>query len=191
MIASILLAAAATVASSADDEAPRVEIATDRGTFVVALFADRAPATVENFLRYVEDGFYDGTVFHRVIPGFMIQGGGFDESLAKKPTRAPIENEADNGVANRRGTLAMARTGDPHSATAQFFVNLVDNAYLDHRGRDAQGWGYAVFGRVVAGMETVDAIAAVPTGTRAGMQNVPLDPVVIEKARRVEPPPNA
>jgi len=191
VIASILLAAAATVASSADDEAPRVEIATDRGTFVVELFVDRAPATVENFLRYVEDGFYDRTVFHRVIPGFMIQCGGFDQNLAKKPTRAPIENEADNGVANRRGTLAMARTGDPHSATAQFFVNLVDNAYLDHRGRDAQGWGYAVFGRVVAGMETVDAIAGVPTGTRAGMQNVPLEPVVIEKARRVEPPPNA
>ena len=188
MIASILFAAAALAEPSpAEDPKPRIAFETNLGRFVVELFPEAAPRTVENVLQYVEDGFYDGTVFHRVIPGFMIQGGGFTEDLAKKSTRSPVPNEADNGLANARGTVAMARTGDPHSATAQFFVNLVDNAYLDHRSKDDRGWGYTVFGRVVEGMEVVDGIAGVPTATRSGMQNVPKDAVVIESARVVEP----
>lgn len=162
---------------------PMVELETSKGAIRIALEADKAPITVKNFLAYVDAGFYDGTIFHRVIPGFMIQGGGFEPGMQQKPTRDPIHNEADNGLRNRRGTLAMARTQARDSATAQFFVNLDDNAFLDHGARD---FGYAVFGRVVDGMEVVDRIAAVQTGTRGGHRDVPLEPVRIESARRVE-----
>lgn len=161
--------------------APRVVMDTSMGRIVLELDAARAPKTVENFLAYVRDGFYDGTIFHRVIQSFMIQGGGFTKDMAQKPTRDPITNEADNGLSNRRGTIAMARTSDPHSATAQFFINTVDNAPLDHRGKSPSGWGYAVFGRVVEGLDVVDAIAGVSTGYKNGMQDVPVEPVVIEK----------
>jgi cyclophilin family peptidyl-prolyl cis-trans isomerase len=181
----LVLAAAFAPAAAAAGTSPRVALDTSKGTIVFELYPDKAPKTVENFLRYVEDGFYDGTVFHRVIPDFMIQGGGFTAEMQKRPTRAPIENEADNGVDNERGTVAMARTSDPHSATAQFFVNLKDNAFLDHTAKTSRGWGYAVFGKVVEGMDVVDAIAAVPTGRMGGMQDVPTQPVVIEKARVV------
>ena len=162
--------------------APKVRFETSKGPFVLQLDAAKAPKTVENFLQYVRDGHFDGTVFHRVIPGFMIQGGGFDADMKQKPTRPPVANEADNGLKNARGTVAMARTNDPHSATAQFFVNLVDNAFLDYRGKTPQGWGYAVFGQVVEGMEAVDAIAKVATGNRGPHQNVPVEPVTIQKA---------
>ena len=163
---------------------PRVVLETSKGPIVIELFADQAPKTVANFLAYVESGHYDGTVFHRVIDGFMVQGGGFTADMRQKTTRAPIQNEADNGLKNKRGTLAMARTNDPHSASAQFFINVVDNGFLDHTAKTPQGWGYAVFGRVVEGMATVDAIAKVRTGNRSGHQNVPLEPVVVESARR-------
>lgn len=176
-------------------EGPRVTLNTTRGDIVIELNEEQAPATVANFLEYVDAGFYDGTVFHRVIPGFMIQGGGFalageQNSLRQKETRAPIRNEADNGLKNRRGTIAMARTGNPHSATAQFFINLVDNRSLNHSGKTPRGWGYTVFGEVVKGMDTVDRIAGVATGTRrlSGQpaRDVPREPVVIESARRIE-----
>lgn len=187
-----LLFAAAVVASDSGPAAapapkpPRVALETSKGALVLELDAARAPKTVENFLAYVRAGHYDGTIFHRVIPGFMIQGGGFDEKMTQRATRPPIANEADNGLKNKRGTVAMARTGDPHSASAQFFVNTVDNGFLDHQSKDARGWGYAVFGRVVEGMETVDAIAKVATGNRGPFQDVPLEPVVIRKATVVE-----
>jgi peptidyl-prolyl cis-trans isomerase A (cyclophilin A) len=158
-----------------------VTMKTSLGDVQIELDADKAPITVENFLAYVDDGFYDGTVFHRVIPNFMVQGGGFDESMSQKPTRPPIENEAKNGFLNQTGTLAMARTSDPNSATAQFFINLVDNDFLDHGSRD---YGYAVFARVVGGMDVVQQIAGVPTGNRGGHQNVPLDPVSIVSITR-------
>ena len=175
-----------TAASETPMTQPRVQLQTSQGTIVIALDAAKAPKSVENFLGYVRDGHYDGTIFHRVIPGFMIQGGGFDAEMDQKPTGAPIENEADNGLSNRRGTIAMARTGNPHSATAQFFINLVDNGPLDHTGKTPQGWGYTVFGEVVEGMEVVDKIAKVPTGNAGPHQNVPRQPVVIEKATVVE-----
>jgi cyclophilin family peptidyl-prolyl cis-trans isomerase len=163
----------------------RVVVETSSGAFTLALDAARAPKTVENFLRYVDSGHYAGTIFHRVIAGFMIQGGGFDERYEKKPVGAPIENEADNGLPNVRGSVAMARTSDPHSATAQFFVNTVDNAFLNHTGKTSSGWGYAVFGRVVEGMETVDAIRAVKTGAGGPFpKDAPLQPVVIHAIRR-------
>jgi len=154
---------------------------TSKGPFSIELLSDDAPKTVENFLQYVDDGFFDGTVFHRVIPGFVIQGGGFTSEMTQKDTRPPIANEADNGQKNLRGTLSMARTSDINSATSQFFVNLADNAFLDHGTRD---FGYAVFGRVVDGMEVIDAIAAVPTGSSGGHQDVPVEPVVVHSARR-------
>ena len=162
--------------------APQVALETDRGTIVVQLHPDKAPKSVENFLGYVESGFYEGTVFHRVMPGFMIQGGGYTPELQKKETKAPIPNEADNGLKNDRGTLAMARTGDPDSATAQFFINLVDNDYLNHTAKTRQGWGYTVFATVIEGMEVVDAIAGVKTGSARGLRNVPTEAVVIKKA---------
>ncbi len=165
---------------------PQIVIETSMGRIVAELYADKAPKTVENFLAYVKSDFFAGTVFHRVIPGFMVQGGGFTADLKKKPTQPPVENEADNGLRNERGTLAMARTNNPHSATAQFFVNLVDNGFLDHRGKNARGWGYAVFGRVVDGMNVVDAIASVKTGNRNRMQNVPLEPVTLNKVSLVD-----
>src|SRR5512143_52105 len=165
---------------------PVVEVATNHGTFVITLDPAHAPKSVENFLAYVDAKHYDGTIFHRVIPTFMIQGGGYDQQMEKKPTRPPIQNEADNGLKNKRATVAMARTGDPHSATAQFFVNVVDNAFLDFRSKDAQGWGYTVFGKVVEGLEVVDAIVKVRTTSKGPFQDVPAEAVVIRKATVVE-----
>ncbi len=164
---------------------PVVEMKTNQGPIIIELHADKAPKTVENFLQYVKDGFYNGTVFHRVIDGFMIQGGGFEPGMKQKTTRAPIENEAKNGLKNTTGTLAMARTQDPHSASAQFFINLADNRPLDYPSRD--GWGYAVFGKVIQGMDIVQKIAKVKTGNAGFHQNVPIEPVVIESAKLVEP----
>ncbi len=162
-----------------------VVVETSLGTFEMALEDEKAPKTVANFLEYVDAKHYDGTIFHRVIPGFMAQGGGYDGSLEKKPVRAPIENEADNGLKNLRGTVAMARTSDPHSATAQFFVNVKDNAFLDHTGKNAAGWGYAVFGKVTSGMEVVDKIVNVPTGAKGPFsKDAPLENVVIKSIRR-------
>ena len=155
-----------------------ITIKTNRGDFTIELFDEQAPISCENFRQYVNDGHFDGTIFHRVIPNFMIQGGGMDENMTSKPTRAPIKNEADNGLSNERGTLAMARTMVVDSATAQFFINLRDNDFLDHGTRD---FGYAVFGRVADGMDVVDAIAAVPTGNRAGHQDVPVEAVTINE----------
>ena len=166
---------------------PQVEIKTNLGTITVELHLGRAPQTVANFLQYARDGLYDGTVFHRVIPGFMIQGGGFTPDLEQKKTRGPVRSEADNGLKNTVGTLAMARTPDPHSATAQFFINIADNGFLDFRAPTQQGYGYTVFGRVVNGMDVVNRIARVATGNRPPHQNVPLKPVVIERVRVVEP----
>jgi peptidyl-prolyl cis-trans isomerase B (cyclophilin B) len=164
---------------------PVVEVATNLGTFVITLDPTRAPKSVANFLRYVDAKHYDGTIFHRVIPTFMIQGGGFDASYEKKPTQPPVENEADNGVKNTRGTVAMARTGDPHSATAQFFVNVTDNKFLDHQAKDGPGWGYTVFGAVTEGMDAVDKIKAVKTGAHGPFsKDAPDQPVVITHVRR-------
>ncbi|MCK2095094.1 peptidylprolyl isomerase [Thauera aromatica] len=174
----------ATLAFGAYAANPMVELETNQGRITVELFADKAPKSAENFVQYVKDGHYDGTVFHRVIDGFMIQGGGFDAEMKQKSTRAPIENEARNGLRNEPGTLAMARTADPHSASAQFFINLVPNRFLDYPSRD--GWGYAVFGKVVKGMDVVEKIAKVPTANRGFHQNVPLEAVLIEHARVLE-----
>lgn len=161
--------------------APTVELQTSLGDIVVELNAEKAPKSAANFLQYAKSGFYKGTVFHRVIPGFMIQGGGFDSKMSQKATRPPIENEARNGLKNLRGTLAMARTGDPHSATAQFFINHVDNANLDYPSFD--GWGYAVFGKVVQGLDVVDKIAQVATTNVGPHQNVPQTPVIIQNVK--------
>ena len=163
-------------------ENPHVLLNTSMGEIEIELEAEKAPVSVKNFLEYVESGYYDGTVFHRVIPGFMIQGGGFNEGLSQKKTRAPIKNEADNGLHNVRGTLAMARTQNVDSATSQFFINHRDNDFLDHGTRD---FGYAVFAKVVRGMDVVDQIAQVPTGNRSMMQNVPLTPVKIISAKKL------
>lgn len=165
---------------------PRIKISTRLGDIVVELNAEAAPKTVANVLAYVDEGFYDGTLFHRVIPGFMIQGGGLTPDMANKPNRAPIENEATNGLPNVRGSIAMARTPNPHSATSQFFINLKDNAFLNHTSPTPNGWGYCVFGKVVEGMHVVDAIAAEPTGMRAGHSDVPRNDVLIDKVTRVE-----
>ncbi|WP_321934886.1 peptidylprolyl isomerase [Paraburkholderia sp. J8-2] len=163
-----------------------VELHTNHGVIKLELNAEKAPKTVANFLNYVKNGHYDGTVFHRVIDGFMIQGGGFDASMKQKPTEAPIENEANNGLKNERGSIAMARTNDPHSASAQFFINVADNDFLNHSSPTPQGWGYAVFGKVVEGLEVVDKIKKVKTGSKGFHQDVPVDDVVIEKAVVVE-----
>jgi peptidyl-prolyl cis-trans isomerase A (cyclophilin A) len=171
----------APAAASAAGDHPVVIVTTSQGAFELELDAKLAPLSVANFLQYVDAGFYDGTIFHRVIPGFMVQGGGFDPAMKQKPTRAPIQNEATNGLLNEPFTIAMARTNDPNSATAQFFINLVDNKFLNHGGRD---FGYAVFGRVSSGQDVVKKVASVPTGTRGGHQNVPLEAVVIESIRR-------
>ena len=180
-----LLAAALAdpAAGKAAAPAPRVTLSTSKGDIVVELYPDKAPQTVKSFLAYVNEKFYDGTIFHRVIPGFMIQGGGFTADMNQKATHAPVKNEAANGLSNVRGSIAMARTSDPHSATAQFFVNLKDNTFLD-RAQAQDGWGYTVFGKVVSGMETVDAIAGVPTGTKAGMSDVPKQTVTLTTARQ-------
>ncbi len=180
VVAVFALAVAGPIAARA--AAVQVTLETNKGKIVVELYPDKAQATVDNFLEYVRSGFYDGTVFHRVIDGFMIQGGGFSEKLLQKTPRAPIKNEAKNGLSNQRGTIAMARTSDPHSATAQFFINLVDNSGGLDQGKTGDGWGYAVFGKVLEGMDVVDAIGKVGTGVRQGMRDVPIESVILVKA---------
>ncbi len=159
-----------------------VKLHTNHGDITIELDAEKAPETVKNFLDYAGNGFYDGTIFHRVIDGFMIQGGGFEPGMKQKPVKAPIQNEAANGLTNDNYTVAMARTGDPHSATAQFFINVKDNSFLNHTAPSGQGWGYCVFGKVVEGKEVVDAIRKVKTGNRSGFQDVPEEDVIITKA---------
>lgn len=163
---------------------PQVELKTNQGTIVLELDAEKAPKTTENFLQYVKDGFYNGTIFHRVIDNFMIQGGGMTPDMKEKATRAPIQNEAKNGLKNVTGSIAMARTRDPHSASAQFFINLKDNSFLDYPGQD--GWGYAVFGKVVQGLDVVQKLGKVATGNAGYHQNVPTAPIVIESAKLIE-----
>jgi len=165
---------------------PRVLISTSSGDITLELDEAKAPATTENFLSYVNAGFFDGTIFHRVISGFMVQGGGFTADMRQKPAARPIANEADNGLKNDRGTIAMARTSDPHSASSQFFINLVNNEFLNHKAKNGAGWGYAVFGKVVEGMDVVDAIARVATGTNGPHSDVPKEPVVMEQVTLVE-----
>lgn len=160
----------------------QVALITSLGTIKLKLDPDKAPKTVENFMTYVRDGHYDGTTFHRVIQTFMIQGGGFTEDLSQKPTRGPIENEANNGLRNDRYTVAMARTSEPHSASAQFFINTANNGFLNHTAPSMNSWGYAVFGKVVEGLDVVDRISAVPTGRRQGLQDVPIETVSIVRA---------
>ena len=163
----------------------KVRLETSAGAMTIELDAERAPLSAANFLQYVKAGHYDGTVFHRVIRGFMVQGGGFEVGMKQRPTQAPVRNEANNGVKNKRYTLAMARTGDPHSATAQFFISTVDNEFLDFKAENAQGWGYTVFGRVVEGTDVVDRIEAVKTGRKGFHDDVPLEDVRIERATEV------
>lgn len=184
----LIILVGAQSAAAADQAAvnPRVVVETSKGRIVIELFPQKAPATVQNFLAYVDAGFYTGTVFHRVIPNFMIQGGGLTADMQKKPTEKPVANEADNGLKNTRGSVAMARTSEPHSATNQFFINTADNEFLNHRGKTPQGWGYAVFGRIAEGMSVVDAISGVKTGSSGMFQDVPVEPVVIEKVQRVD-----
>ena len=165
---------------------PTVLLETSSGDILIELFQDKAPKTVANFLQYVDDGFYENTIFHRVIPGFMIQGSGLGARMDEKATREAVENEADNGLKNERGAVAMARTRDPHSATAQFFINLVDNDFLDHSRPDLDGWGYCVFGKVTEGMDVVDKIAKVKTKSMGMHENVPVDMVLITGASRFE-----
>ncbi|ROO87051.1 peptidyl-prolyl cis-trans isomerase B (cyclophilin B) [Actinocorallia herbida] len=164
----------------------KVKLSTSLGDIVIRLDAQNAPKTVENFLGYVADGFYDGTIFHRVINGFMVQGGGLEPGLTPKATGAPIENEADNGLKNIAYSVAMARKNEPHSATAQFFINVADNAALDHTSTTPRGWGYAVFGEVVEGRDVVDSLKAVPTGPRGGHGDVPLHDIVIDRAEAID-----
>jgi peptidyl-prolyl cis-trans isomerase B (cyclophilin B) len=164
----------------------KVLMTTNFGNITIELDHDKAPITAANFAQYVKDGFYDGVIFHRIIDGFMIQGGGFDANMQQKSTRENIENEADNGLSNVIGTLAMARTMDPHSASAQFFINVNNNDFLNHTGKNPQGWGYAVFGKVVEGMEVINEMKGVATTTRAGHQDVPAENVVIESATLLE-----
>jgi peptidyl-prolyl cis-trans isomerase B (cyclophilin B) len=163
-----------------------VTLKTNFGDITLELFEDKAPKTVANFLSYVEDGFFDNTIFHRVINNFMVQGGGFTPDMEQKDTKEPIENEADNGVANEVGTIAMARTQDPHSATAQFFINVNNNDFLNHSGKNANGWGYCAFGKVTEGMDVVDEIADVATGSSGGHQDVPLEVITIESVTVAE-----
>tara|TARA_Y100000766_G_C18561828_1_gene438018 strand:+ start:76 stop:585 length:510 start_codon:yes stop_codon:yes gene_type:complete len=160
--------------------AAHILMTTTLGPMTLELDADNAPKTVENFLSYVSNGFYDGTIFHRVINNFMVQGGGFTADMEQKATQAPIDNEANNGLKNARGTIAMARTQDPHSATAQFFINVQDNDFLNHTGENMQGWGYTVFGKVTDGEDVLDKIRCVQTGSQAGHQDVPVEPIIIE-----------
>lgn len=174
-----LLLAASTLAQAAN---PHVLLSTSLGEVELELFADKAPLSVANFLQYVKKGHYKGTIFHRVMAGFVVQGGGYGPDMQEKPTAAPIRNEAGNGLSNRRATLAMARTPDPHSASAQFYINLADNAMLDHRDQTQRGWGYAVFGQVVKGMNVIDQMAAQPTTYLNGMSDVPRKPIIIQSA---------
>ena len=180
VISIILLSSAFYV--HAQEEQNEVVFSTNKGEIVILLHPEAAPLSVANFKQYVADGFYDGTIFHRTIPGFMIQGGGFDVNLARKPVNAPIQNEANNGLKNAVGTISMARTSKPHSATSQFFINVNDNRALDYREASLQGWGYAVFGKVTTGLEIVMAVSRQQTKVKGGHQNVPVDAVVIEKA---------
>jgi cyclophilin family peptidyl-prolyl cis-trans isomerase len=175
-----------TIHAKEGEKMIRVSIETNKGTIVAELDAEKAPVSVENFVSYAKKGHYNGTIYHRVIDGFMIQGGGFTQEMEMKKTDPQIKNEADNGLKNTRGTLAMARTSVVDSATSQFFINLVDNGFLDHRDKSSQGYGYAVFGKVVEGMDVVDAIGKVKTGNARGFADVPLEPVVIEKVSVVE-----
>jgi peptidyl-prolyl cis-trans isomerase B (cyclophilin B) len=181
-----LLSVAMVLSSGAEagaaDKPVRVKLTTGMGDIVLELYPDKAPATVANFLQYVKEGHYNGTVFHRVINGFMIQGGGLDADMREKPTRAPIQNEADNGLKNEPYTIAMARTSDPHSATSQFFINVANNQRLNHTAKTPSGWGYTVFGKVIEGQDVVDKIKALPTTTKGMYQNVPQTPVTITKA---------
>jgi len=190
VVAVLALAALSATAFAANppapSEHPRVRLTTNLGVIELELDAKQAPRTVANFLGYVESGFYNGTIFHRVIPGFMIQGGGFTAGMKEKPTRTPIQNEADNGLRNLVGTVAMARTMDPNSASAQFFINTVDNPFLDYRAKTMQGWGYCVFGKVTRGMDVVKKIEAVETRNAGMFQNVPIVNVVITKAERLK-----
>ncbi|MBU1273902.1 MAG: peptidyl-prolyl cis-trans isomerase [Proteobacteria bacterium] len=187
-----LLAAALFLTTMAGGETlaarsnPVVKLQTSLGDIEVELYPEKAPKSVENFLSYVNKGFYNGTVFHRIINGFMIQGGGLNDKMQLKAIGSPIQNEADNGLTNDEYTLAMARTMDPHSATAQFFINVADNDFLNHKGKDPQGWGYAVFGKVIKGQDVVEKIKAVETTTKGMHQDVPVTPVVIEKAEVVQ-----
>lgn len=181
-MASLALILAVGSGARAEKKPVRVKLATTWGDIVLELYPDKAPATVDNFLQYVKDGQYNGTIFHRVIDGFMIQGGGLDAKMNEKRTRTPIKNEADNGLKNEPYTIAMARTSDPHSATSQFFINVADNHRLNHTAKTPAGWGYAVFGKVIQGHEVVDKIKAVPTTTRGIYQNVPQTPVTITSA---------
>ncbi|RKZ39762.1 MAG: peptidyl-prolyl cis-trans isomerase [Gammaproteobacteria bacterium] len=181
-IVSLLCLFVATQVMSAETKSPVVEMQTNFGTIVLELNAEKAPKTVANFLQYAKDGFYDGTIFHRVIGNFMIQGGGFTKDYQEKKTRQPIPNEANNGLKNALGTIAMARTPNPHSATAQFFINVVDNASLNYKAPNSRGWGYAVFGKVIKGMEVVDGIKKVKTGSGGKFRSdVPQTPVIIQK----------
>ena len=168
--------------NEADLDKVNVSLTTTKGTIYLELFPDKSPQTVANFVEYVKAGYFDGTIFHRVIKGFMIQGGGMTQEMEPKPTRKPIPIEADNGLKNSRGTIAMARTADPNSATSQFFINTVDNTFLDFKAKTPQGWGYCVFGKVTKGMDVVDAIEAESTATRAGHQDVPVETILINKA---------
>lgn len=181
------LAASSSTSSPGKSMNPRVLLQTNHGDIVLELDAAKAPNTVENFVGYVNDGFYNGTIFHRVIGNFMIQGGGFEPGMKQKETKAPIDNEAANGLKNDNYTVAMARTNDPHSATAQFFINVSDNDFLNFTSPNARGWGYAVFGKVVDGTEVVDKIKAVRTGTKGFHQDVPVDDVIITKAEVLAP----
>jgi len=185
LLAAVLLGIVGSAAGSSGAGAPaghpRVALDTSMGKIVLELYPDKAPKTVKNFLDYVKAGHFDNTIFHRVIPGFMIQGGGMTADMHQKPTRPPIANEADNGLTNDRGTVAMARTSDPNSASSQFFINVVDNGFLNFKSKTPQGWGYTVFGKVVEGMDVADKIAAVKTKA----QDVPVEPVVIKKAHVV------
>ncbi|MDN7143019.1 peptidyl-prolyl cis-trans isomerase [Pseudomonas sp. JQ170] len=164
----------------------KVKLSTNHGDIILQLDAEKAPKTVENFVQYVKEGHYDNTVFHRVIKGFMIQGGGFEPGMSQKKTRASIQNEADNGLKNTKYSIAMARTMEPHSASAQFFINASNNDFLNHSGKNVQGWGYAVFGEVTEGQDIVDKIEGVATGSKSGHQDVPKDDVIIEKAEIIE-----
>jgi len=185
LASAMLLMSCSTTAQEANNS-PQVKFETNQGDFVLELNYKKAPISVKNFLRYVDEGFYEGTIFHRVIPTFMIQGGGFNKDFSKKKTHAAIPNEAFNGLRNRIGTVAMARTGDPHSATAQFFINVSQNSFLDFREKHGRGWGYAVFGKVVEGMKVINEIRKIPTGFKNGMKDVPQTDIIILKATHIK-----
>lgn len=189
LILSVLLCICTTPSFATEkkmSESSKIKLTTSLGAIIVQLNTEKAPVSSANFLTYVSEGFYNGTIFHRVIKGFMAQGGGFDTAFKQKAVHDPIKNEADNGLTNKRGTLAMARTNDPNSATAQFFINYKDNTFLDHTSPSPSGWGYAVFGEVVEGMDVVDKMAEQPTGNKDGHQDVPRTDIVIEKAEVVK-----